>query len=350
MDKNYIRNYILMRYKLHIPATDILNEFKLSLDGHAPSLRTIQRWISRFKAGNESIEDSSRSGCPITRVIPANIKRVENLIKDNPYITYAEIKAITNLYDPSIHTILHDHLNLRKLNSRWIPHDLSEEQKRKRVMFCKKNLDLFSQGKLRLCDMVTGDESWFWHKKIGKKSSNASWVKKGEKARVVVRPHRFQDKTLVCVFFTTGGAIHVDYVNRGTNIDHKYYIKNCLEPLIKAIKMKRKKSGTKMIKLLHDNARPHTHKAVIKYLKEQKISTIDHPPYSPDLAPCDFWLFDHIKQRLVDSTGVQSLKTQITAILRSIPKDEYFKTFNKWLERMQLCINNHGEYFEHLIK
>ena len=51
-------------------------------------------------------------------------------------------------------------------------------------MFCKKNLNLFSQGKLRLCDIVTGDESWFWHKKIGKKSSNASWVKKGEKAKI----------------------------------------------------------------------------------------------------------------------------------------------------------------------
>ncbi len=44
------------------------------------------------------------------------------------------------------------------------------------------------------------------------------------------------------------------------------------------------------------------------------------------------------------------LKRQITAILKNVPKYEYLKTFQKYLERLQDCINNQGDYFEHLIK
>ena len=78
---------------------------------------------------------------------------------------------------------------------------------------------------------------------------------------------------------------------------------------------------------------------------------MDHPPYSPDLAPSDFWLFDYIKERLTSNPDAKSLMKQITGIVNSIPKkEENDKTFQKWLERMELCIQNNGDYFEHLIK
>lgn len=77
---------------------------------------------------------------------------------------------------------------------------------------------------------------------------------------------------------------------------------------------------------------------------------MDHPPYSPDLAPSDFWLFDYIKQRLDTQSDANSMMKAITAIVSSIPKQEYLKTFEKWIERMELCIKNKGHYFEHLIK
>ena len=74
-----------------------------------------------------------------------------------------------------------------------------------------------------------------------------------------------------------------------------------------------------------------------------------HPPYLPDLAPFDFWLFDYIKQRLSDHTTVKSLDTEITKIVSEIPKYGLKKTFDKWLERMRLCIKFIGDHFEHEI-
>ena len=72
-----------------------------------------------------------------------------------------------------------------------------------------------------------------------------------------------------------------------------------------------------------------------------------HPPYSPDLSPCDFWLNDYIKRHLEDQEDEESLFKAVTKLLKSIPKEEYKKTFKKLLERMQLCIDHHGDYFEH---
>ncbi len=103
------------------------------------------------------------------------------------------------------------------------------------------------------------------------------------------------------------------------------------------------------MKIHHDNARPHVAKTVISYLDGAGLKRIRHPPYSPDLTPCDFWLFDLLKRNLSTQTSRRSLEGQITEVLEKIPKEEYLQAFNKWLERMQLCINNNGDYFEHLM-
>ncbi|CAF3979524.1 unnamed protein product [Rotaria sordida] len=96
-------------------------------------------------------------------------------------------------------------------------------------------------------------------------------------------------------------------VDEGKTIDHNYYIENCLKPVIKEIWKQRKSNGTKGIKLLHDNARPHRHSDIIDYSTEEGINIMPYPPYSSDLAPCDYWLNDYIKRNLTDQPNEKSL-------------------------------------------
>ena len=49
------------------------------------------------------------------------------------------------------------------------------------------------------------------------------------------------------------------------------------------------------IKLLIDNASSHTTKLTKNFLESEGLDLLPHPPYSPDLAPCDFWLFPKLK-------------------------------------------------------
>jgi hypothetical protein len=50
----------------------------------------------------------------------------------------------------------------KKISSRWIPHELTEKNRKERVRICKQNLEKFKSNKWKLSDVVTGDECWFF--------------------------------------------------------------------------------------------------------------------------------------------------------------------------------------------
>jgi hypothetical protein len=167
----------------------------------------------------------------------------------------------------------------------------------------------------------------------------------------MVRRSKFEPKSLFSIFFKSNGPVLIYCVDKDKTIDHNYYIENYLKPVVKEIWKQRNSSSTNGIKFLHNNARPHTHSDVINYLTQEGINNImSHPSYSPDLALCDYCLNDYIKRNLTDQANEQSLARAMTKIVKNIPEEEFKKTFNKLLERMELCINNHGDYFEHLVK
>ena len=103
-------------------------------------------------------------------------------------------------------------------------------------------------------------------------------------------------------------------------IHHNYYIENCLKPVVKEIWKQRK-----VIKLLVDNARLHTHSDVINYLTEEGIIIMSsHRPYSLGLAPCDYWLNDDIKRNLTDRLDEKSLAHAVVSkVMNKIPKEEF---------------------------
>jgi hypothetical protein len=76
---------------------------------------------------------------------------------------------------------------MKKVTSRWVPHELIDKQKHERVKLCRENLAKFHAGSWRLCDIITGDEVWVYHRQIGHKSTNKSWVGEGESPRTSVQ-------------------------------------------------------------------------------------------------------------------------------------------------------------------
>ena len=192
-----------------------------------------------------------------------------------------------------------------------LPHELTDKNRQDRVEACRENLDKITKGKWRLCNIITCDESWFYLRQIGHKSSNASWVKEGEGPRTVIKWDRFEPKNMFSIFFKTTGMIHIDCMENGATITSDYYIENCLKPVIEEINKQRPTSSTKNMKILHDNARPHVTKTVKSHLNQAGITIIRHSPYSPHLALSDYWLFDLIKKNLDDHTDVKSKNVKL---------------------------------------
>ncbi|CAH1969153.1 unnamed protein product [Acanthoscelides obtectus] len=94
------------------------------------------------------------------------------------------------------------------------------------------------------------------------------------------------------------------------------------------------------ITLHQDNASSHRAQKTRQYLTEENVELLDHPPYSPGLSPNDFFTFPKIKNRLRDQR-LQSPEEAVDAF-----KNAWNKCFENWFERMQMCINLRGEYFE----
>jgi histone-lysine N-methyltransferase SETMAR len=350
MTTENFRFYIKVRTALSIPARVIHDELRSVYGDEVPGLSTIERWSKLFRDGREEIEDKARPGRPITETTTENIEQVRLLIDDDPCITIEGIQEQTDLSYGTVQRIISDHLKLRKITARYIPKDLTDLQQAERIRICKENLAKFHQGTWRLCDVITGDESWFRHKQIARKISNKAWVGTGDPPPTVVRGSRFAPRTLLSIFFKSTGPMLIHRVERGQTVDHHYYIDQCLRPLIDEIQRQRPSCGARGIKIHYDNGRPHVHKDVTDYLESEGLTIMEHPANSPDLSPCDFWLFDLIKDNLNDQDDSESLHDAVIDFMNSLNRDEYKKTFEKWIQRMQLCIDNDGGYFEHLMK
>jgi len=88
-----------------------------------------------------------------------------------------------------------------------------------------------------------------------------------------------------------------NYLSKGSTVTGAYYA-NELRELHEALKSKRRGKLRRGVFVLHDNAPAHTAGVVTSVAAEYGYELLPHPPYSPDLAPSDFYLFPLLKEHL----------------------------------------------------
>ncbi|GBM53270.1 hypothetical protein AVEN_128435-1 [Araneus ventricosus] len=102
-------------------------------------------------------------------------------------------------------------------------------------------------------------------------------------------------ETLLIVFFDSKGLIHREFVFVGTTVNAESY-QEVLKWLLQRIRQVWPRLyQSRQWKLLHGNARLHTAIRVRHFLTTHKVTVLEHPPYSPDLAPADFLVFPRLK-------------------------------------------------------
>jgi histone-lysine N-methyltransferase SETMAR len=83
-------------------------------------------------------------------------------------------------------------------------------------------------------------------------------------------------------------------------------------------------------------------------LAQNEVTVLPHVPYSPDLSPCDIFLFPQLKRAMKDHhyADIQAIKTAVTEQLHSIPESAFQSCFNNLKKCWQWCIDAGGDYFE----
>ena len=88
-----------------------------------------------------------------------------------------------------------------------------------------------------------------------------------------------------------------------------------------------------------DNAPVHNSILVTDYLTKMGIETVPHPPYSPDLAPCNFWLFPKVRGCRYEWIV---MKEAVTKAIDTLTQEDFQLAFQKLLERYDKCIEAGG--------
>jgi hypothetical protein len=95
-----------------------------------------------------------------------------------------------------------------------------------------------------------------------------------------------------------------------------------------------------------DSSKCHNGAKITEKLEKRHIARVSHPPYSPELSPCDFWLFGILKQKMKERV-FQSEKQMLAAITESwneLTFEDIQRVFHNWMERVIWVIANSGEY------
>ncbi|CAH1999497.1 unnamed protein product [Acanthoscelides obtectus] len=245
--------------------------------------------------GNEApphLGDNPRVGAPQTAVTQENVDAVRKLIIEDRHVTYREIEASLKISKTTIQNILHEELGVRKLVS---------QQKAAKVNW------------------------WIYCYEPENKRQSAVWM--------------------VATSVSKAGHIATIPLNEQRTVTADWYTTICLPKVITEL---RKINPERRIILHQDNASSLTAQKTRQYLTEEHVELLDHPPYNPDLSPNDFFIFQEIKNRL-RGQRFQSPEEAVDAFKNAVldlPANEWNKCFKNCFERMQMCINLRGEYFE----
>jgi len=154
-------------------------------------------------------------------------------------------------------------------------------------------------------------------------------------------------KFLASNFWDQDGIILIDYLPKGQTINAEYY-SSLLVRLKDILKEKRRGKFTKVVLFLHDNAPAHPALATQNKLAYLGFQCLDHPPYSPDLAPSDYHLFPGLKKQLKgrhfssDAEVITAAETWLDGQISGF----FLSGLQKLEQRDKKCIELRGEYVE----
>ncbi|UYV70186.1 hypothetical protein LAZ67_7002112 [Cordylochernes scorpioides] len=292
----------------------------------------IYRWYEMFSEGQEDVNDEERAGRPSTSTTDEKINQVEKMILANRRITVREVAEELNISIGSCHSIFINDLGMRRVAAKFVPKLLNCDQKQHRMNIANEMLDSVRDDPNLLQRVITGDEAWVYGYDVETKTQSSQWKLLHEPRPKKVCQVRSNVKVLLTVFFDCRGVVHHEFLPQGRTVNKEYYLQVICN-LREAICQKRPDLWKNKNWLLHhDNAPAHTSLLVRDFLAKNNTLMMPQPPYSPDLAPCDFFLFPKLKRPMKGRryAMLDEIKTASKEELKKILKNDRLKCFEDW--------------------
>jgi len=194
---------------------------------------------------------------------------------------------------------------------------------------------------------ITGDECWVYGYDPETKQMSSQWSTSSSPLPKKAWQVKSNNKTML-IAFDIDRLVHLEFIPTGQMVNMEFY-KIVLQRLRDAVRRhcpEKWRPGNWI--LHHDNAPAHRAVTTNEFLAKHKIPSLPQPPYSPDLAPCDFFLFPQLKKTMKGRRFdyIEDIQANVMRQLRAITKSDYQRCFLQWQERWNKCIQAQGHYFE----
>ncbi len=286
---------------------------------------SVYKWMAKFRDGRASVVDKPRASKPKSGRSVHKIRRVETLIADDRRITLKEIALKAGIPTSTAQRILKFDLKMTKKCTKWVPHLLTEAQKTRRLTVCDFWARLVDNTPRILCRVVMTDEAWIYCYDPQFRQQSKEWLCAGEPRPEKPRREMATAKIMILTFFDAKGLIYYEYVQRPQTVN-QHVFRAVFRRFDEAFQRRRPHSAIRGHKFIHmDNASPHTATLTKQLIRQLGWTQLPHPPYSPDLAPNDFWLYNRLKKHLrgVKFPSVAALKEAVTQEIAAIPSREF---------------------------
>ena len=142
-----------------------------------------------------------------------------------------------------------------------------------------------------LYQVIRGDKTWVFQYNPETKRQRMLWKTVESLRPKKPRMSKSKIKVMLITFFDQKSLAHHEFVPEGETINQYFYQEVLIRLHDRVRRSTRALWSGKSSFLHHDNASAHNAVSVRQLLVKKQITALDHPPYSPDLKPCDFWLF-----------------------------------------------------------
>ncbi|XP_023220365.1 histone-lysine N-methyltransferase SETMAR-like [Centruroides sculpturatus] len=294
--------------------------------------------MAEFKRGRTSFQDEHRSGRPSEVTMPEMVEKIHKMVLDDSQLKVRELADMVGISKSAVHRILTENLDMRKLCARWVPrlHTMGQKQRREDVSI--ESLAMFRSNKAEfLRRFITMDKTWVHHFTPETKEQSKQWTERGESAPKKAKTVPSAGKVMASVFWDSPRK----------NNQRQYYA-NLLQRFSDEIKKKRSHLAKKKVLFHQDNAPVHTSVIAMAKINELRFKLLPHAPYSPDLAPSDYFLFPNLKNWFGDKrfANNEEVESAVDGYFEKPYNSHYKRGIEAILHCWKKCIELKGDYVE----
>ena len=153
-------------------------------------------------------------------------------------ITQRQIAEILAVSQPVVHAILHDHLHMKKVCTKWVPRTLTGEMRQSRLEFSEENLALIRQDSDGFfARLVIGDEVWIHHYDPETQQEAKQWKHDTSPTPMLPRAGPSAGKVMMTVFWDCEGILLIDFLPHKKTVTGDYYaslMRACVRPSLRS--------------------------------------------------------------------------------------------------------------------